>query len=97
MHLIGHIRFHTERLQIELYPSRLRVIGIEIDHRQDDIGPVLGSLAVADHLLVADWMEAQTPVAVQGAVVAADGVEARNERAQALRALDIPLPDLVFL
>jgi hypothetical protein len=77
-------------------PSAVDVMGVEVDHHQDDVGQILGCLGVADELFVIDGMKAQTPVALERRVFPADPVHPADDVPQAVASINIPGFDLVL-
>ena len=80
MHLIGLILIDVECAEIEFNPSRLRIVGIQIDHRQHDILGCGIVLQVRNQLIVVDGAKRQATVGLQCRVVAAYAVDARYQR-----------------
>src|SRR2546421_1044163 len=78
-------------------PAPLDRMGIDVDDGQDDVVLRLGPLTVGQQLAVVQRVEAQTPVGLQGGVLAADAVDPGDQVAQAVRLLQVPGADLVFL
>src|SRR5262245_35964708 len=69
---------------------------VEVDDDEDGIRLILCLLAVAQKLIVADGVEAQAPVVVQGWVVMADAVDAGDKIFEVVRSSIIPDSNLVF-
>src|SRR2546429_4735446 len=80
---------------VEIYPPRLRISRVEIQRHQDEVVPRL--LGVADELVIVGRMEAQAPVALQRGILLPHGVQAADERPQAVRPIALPALDLVLL
>src|SRR6185312_5004121 len=92
--------------EVQLQPTRLSVVGIEVDDGEHGVphgragvsaAVSLAGLAVGDEILIVDVMELQTPVALQGGVFATDAIEQCNQPTQALGPVAIPEARLVLL
>src|SRR6185437_1637647 len=57
LRLVGAVDRNLQLIQRQGYVSRLRVMRIEVHHRQNQIRPVVGLLAVRDQLIVIDRVE----------------------------------------
>ena len=73
------------------------MICIEIDDHDYDIVQIVGVLAEADDLVVVDVVEPEIGVALQRLVLSTYPVHARDETLEAVRAVEIPVANLVFL
>src|SRR5439155_25953153 len=72
--LLGLVRgcgIDPELVQRQLDDPTPRVVGIEVDDGEDHVGGIRGPLRVGDEPIVADRMERQSLVRLQGAVLAA--------------------------
>src|SRR6266568_415435 len=65
-------------LEGHLNPSRMHVMRIQVDDDQNDIGQILGVLAIANKLVVLDGMESEAPIMVKRRVLAPDPVHNAN-------------------
>ena len=65
MGLIRKIPIKSDRSKIQVHPSCLHVVGIQIDDNQDHVGIVRAALAVADHVLVVGRVEGEAGHALQ--------------------------------
>jgi hypothetical protein len=54
-------------------------VGIQVHHRDDHVGKIVGPLAVTDQLLVIYRIEAQIPIGLQGWVLVPDAIDAPNK------------------
>ena len=70
---------------------------IEVDHHYDDVGEICGRLAVNNQLIVVDGVKTQTPIAMQSGVLMTYLVHARNQASETIGAINVPVPDLIFL
>src|SRR6266545_1342975 len=84
-------------LERQLQGAGTDVLGIQIDDRQHDVGAVRGSLRIGDEPIVADGVELQATVGLQGPVLVPDAIDLADERGQAVRPIDIPVSELVLL
>src|SRR5437879_8787904 len=97
VHLIGFVSGKPKLLEGHLNPSRMHVMRIQVDDDQNDIGQILGVLAIANKLVVLDGMESEAPVMVKRRVLATDPVHNANYLAQALGLGQLPVLDLILL
>src|SRR5439155_16673192 len=74
VYLVGFVSGEPKLLKGNLKPSRMHVMGIQVDHDQNDIGQILGVLAIANKLVVLDSMKSQAPVMMQRWVLDTDPV-----------------------
>src|SRR5258706_9427531 len=88
-------RVAVARRAIEVEPSRLLMMRVEVDCDQDQVVAYL--LRVAQHLVVVGRMEAQAPVALQRRIFLSHVVELGDQLAQAVGPVALPAPDLVLL
>src|SRR5215475_4763781 len=72
------------------------MMGVEVDHDEDNLPVILRVLAVAQELVVADGVKAQAPVAVQGWILTADAVDTGDEVFEAVRSSDVPFLNFVL-
>src|ERR1700692_4275566 len=93
--LEGLLCRESHRGQVDIDKSRLRVMRVDDD--EHGLIAVRMRLAVGEQRIVIDGMEFQAAVALQRRVVAADAVHARDEVAQAVRTLQVPVTQLVLL
>src|ERR1700704_1464538 len=75
----------------------LSVVGVDVDDGEDNVGKVGGGLGVGDQLLVLGWVEPEAAIAVQGRVFNPDFVDQCDQLAQAVRAVVVPLANLILL
>src|SRR5262245_34318456 len=54
VHLIGVVSLKAERLQREINPPSVGMMGIEVDNDQDNVSAVCSALAVTNQLLIID-------------------------------------------
>lgn len=83
--------------EIESDPTRLRMPGVKVANHNDNVREIAGCFAVADHLGVIRLMKSQIPHLVEGGILAADPVEARDQVLQAPAAVYIPTLQFVLL
>ena len=80
------VRRQLPRGERQPHVAVLHVERIEVDDHDQQIGAVLGALAVAEQLGVVGGVEAQAAVALQRRMRAADRVDLRDQRRQAVAA-----------
>src|SRR6185437_5772537 len=85
----------AERVQVQLQPPRLRMMGVEVDDDEYRVGYAVGyggaltgvgRFAIGDEIVIVDIMDLQTPVALQRCVFAADAIDQCNQPAQGVGA-----------
>src|SRR5215813_12291968 len=74
----------------------MRVIGTQVHHHEDNVGPVGSTLAVAEEFRIIYRMEVQAPIALEGWILAPDAIHPRNQLLQAMMLLQVPRADLVL-
>src|SRR6266513_649246 len=79
VHLVGPVVDKSERFEVELDPSRVGVMGVQIHDGDDGISPISARFTVRDDLVVVDGMKAQTRILLQGLMGAADSIDTSNE------------------
>src|SRR5581483_8030036 len=97
VYLVGLRRLDAQRVEWQVDPARLRVMRVQVNHRQDQVVAVGAFLRVGDELVVVHRHEPQARVEVQRRVLAADAIHPRYEVPQAVLALQIAPLDLVLL
>jgi len=97
VHLIGLFRVDSQGLEIEHQPSRLRIVGIQIDDRQDDVLRRCIVLDVGDQLVVVYRAEVEIVVGLECRIIAANTVDPREQGPQAVGPVDSPSAQLIFL
>src|SRR5215472_2104999 len=93
-----------------LYPARLRPGGIQVDdnHEHVDVSPTSALLLLSggwegtgfgegQQSFVVGPEEAQGPILLERRVLAAEAVDLGDQRPQAARPLQVPVPDLILL
>ena len=75
----------------------LRVVRVQVDHAQDHVRQVRRALGVADDLLVVGLVEPQPAVALEGRVLPPHPVDQRDELAEDVRLVPVPVAELVLL
>src|SRR6185437_13707976 len=81
----------TRRQQaVGRHPARLGVVRVEIDDDEHTLGAIEAALAVRDEGPIVDVMEAQSGIALQRRVVAADAIDQCDEVAQAVGPSALP-------
>ena len=95
--MVRHVRRDAEPLQFEFEDAGLGVVRVEVDDDEHLVRAVVGGLGEGDDLIVVHLLEAQVGVALERLVLAAAGIEAGDQAAQAVRPLNVPLLDLVLL
>src|SRR5918996_6288781 len=96
MDLVGQVGVKPERLEREIDPTRLPVVGIQIDHNQDKLGEIFCAFTIADDRIVIDGMKAQTPSVLKSTVFLADTVDPGDKILEAIGLSEIPMPDLIL-
>jgi len=84
-----------ELFEVEVDPAGLLLSGVEVDGDENFIAAA--RFAVAEDVGVVGGMEVERAVAVKCEVVAADLVDLRDERSEAVAGGAVPVADLVFL
>ena len=84
-------------VQRQCHKSGLRVVRVEIHNRHKQVGAIIRLLAVANELIVISVVELQRPVILQSRILVANFVHARNQVAQAVGPVEVPVSDLVLL
>src|SRR4029079_16460066 len=74
----------------------MSVVRTQVNHHQNDIGPVRCSFAVTEQVVVRDLMKTQAPIAVQGRILTPDVIHAADKFTKTVRSIEVPLLDLVF-
>src|SRR5829696_1562831 len=87
----------SQNAEIQFEPPRMPMRGTQIDDDHYDVGTVRSALAVTDYLVVGDVVEPETPIALQGGVLAPDTIDPSDKLAQTVRPVEIPMPDFIFL
>jgi len=77
------IRIESERMKIEIDPSRLRVKRIEVQNNHNNAGKIVGGFAIANQRWVVRVVKAQIPIALKRWVFLSNAVDASNEFLQA--------------
>jgi len=80
--------------EVEVDPAGLLLHGVEVDGDENCVRAA--GFAVAEDAGIVGRMEVEGPVAVECGVVAADLVELRDERGEAVGGGAVPAADLVF-
>src|SRR5580704_5303 len=87
---------YSKIFQRNVYPTGLRVFGIQIYNHEDNVRTVRARLAVGDQLIVVEWMKAQTPIALQGKIFAANLVYQRDQLFETVGPVKVPHANLIF-
>src|SRR4051794_21118579 len=70
---------------------------VKIYYNHYDVRAIPGSFAVADQLFVIGGMKIQRRVALKRDILMTDAIDQRNQLAQAVGPVQIPMPNLVLL
>src|ERR1700722_13369674 len=79
VYLVGLIRSKLEICQRNLDPARLLVTRIQIYDDENNIGQIVGGLAVGNELVIVKPVESQAPIALQGTIFPPNLVHARDQ------------------
>src|SRR3569833_1760586 len=96
VHLIGTARNDAPLLVRQIDPAGLGMMGIEIDHHQQDVPEILATFTVGNELFVVHGMKAQAPIVLERTVFAADAIDTRDEVPEAVGSRDVPVTQLIF-
>src|SRR3569833_4742000 len=77
VHLIGTARIDAPLLVRQIDPAGLGLMGIEIDHHQQDVPEILATFTVGFVLFVVFGLKAQAPIVMERTVFAADAIDTR--------------------
>src|SRR6266511_4680259 len=91
MHLVGTFTAEFEGVQRQFHPSRLRVVGVQVNHDKHDVRQVLRMFTVANELVIVHGVKAQAPVALQGWIVASDAIHPGDKVLQTVGLFQVPL------
>src|SRR5215469_16862036 len=80
-----------------LDPARLPPAWIQVDDDHDDVSAVCAGLGVAEQPLVVGVQEAKGTILLKRGVLAADAVDLRDQRAQAVALCQVPVASLILL
>src|SRR5438105_6112424 len=78
VYLVGFVSGKPKLLKGNLNPSRMHMMRIQVDDDQNDIGQILGVLAIANKLVVFDSIKSEVPVMVKRRVLNTDPVHNAN-------------------
>src|SRR5215472_12147931 len=81
----------------DLDPARLLPARVQVDDHHDRVAALLIGLRIREEALVVRLQEAQRALLLERPVLPADLVDLRDERAQAARLPEVPVPYLVLL
>jgi len=84
-----------ELFEVEVDPAGLLLGGVEVDGDENFVRAT--GFAVAEDIGIVGWMEVERTVAMERGVVAADLVDLRDERSEAVAGGAVPVADLVLL
>src|SRR2546428_13865195 len=74
----------------------MHVIGTQVHHHEYNVGPVCGTLAVAEEFRIIHRVEVQALIALEGWIFLPEPIHPRNEIFQAMTLLQVPRADLVL-
>ena len=94
--LVGAVVRNLQLIQWQSHIAELGVMRIEIDDHQDEVGAVVGLLAVADKLVVVGKVKLERPVTLQCLIAITYAVDACDQLAQTVGPIEIPMADFVL-
>ncbi len=97
VHLVRLVRPQPPLFDRQPEDAALRVVRVQVDDADDNVARIVGLLAVGDQLVVVDTVETQAPVRLQRLVLPPGLVHQRDQVAQAVRPVDLPVALLVLL
>src|SRR5215813_468344 len=74
----------------------MHVVGTQVHHHEHNIGPVCGTLAVAEEFRMIHRMEVQALIALEGWILPPAPIHPRDKLLQAMTLLQVPIADLVL-
>src|SRR5579872_2188716 len=95
--LEGLLALHAQRGEVQLEPTALFVVWVEIDCHQHGLARIGSGLAVDEQRVVVATMEHEPAVALQRLILAANPIYARDEVRETVGALQLPAAQLVLL
>jgi hypothetical protein len=97
VYIEGLVRLDAEFGKIEIDPSSMRVLVMQIHDDENYIFFLGVGLAVADEERLVSRMKAKATIALERGMHPTNFVDAGDEGLQALRVLNIPVTELIFL
>ncbi len=95
--LIGPSLVNSKSVEVQIDPAGMCVVGIDVDHDQRGPATLMIGFAVNNQRGIVDRMKTEIGVTLEFGVVTANLVDLGDQVPERVAAIQIPLPQLIFL